>query len=39
LDTALVTLPDFPLIVIGLVLACVFGKGRGFWEGLEKLVH
>jgi predicted permease len=38
-DIALVILPDFLLIVIGLVLARRFGYERGFWEGLEKLVY
>ena len=39
MDIALVILPDFLLIVIGLVLARLFGYQRGFWEGLEKLVY
>lgn len=39
MDIALVILPDFLLIVIGLVLARRFGYERSFWEGLEKLVY
>jgi len=39
LEIALLILPNFLLIVIGLVLARRFGYGRGFWEGLEKLVY
>jgi predicted permease len=39
LDTALLILPSFTLILIGLVLARAFDYGRGFWEGLEKLVY
>jgi len=39
LQTALLVLPNFVLIVIGLVLARRFDFGRDFWEGLEKLVY
>ena len=39
MDVALVILPDFLLIVIGLVLARRFGYERNFWIGLEKLVY
>jgi len=38
-QTALLILPNFALIVIGLVLARAFAFGRGFWEGLERLVY
>src|SRR5712691_7157404 len=37
--TALLILPNFVLILIGLVLARRFDFGRDFWEGLEKLVY
>jgi predicted permease len=37
--TALLILPNFVLIVIGLVLARRFDFGRDFWAGLEKLVY
>lgn len=37
--TALLILPNFALIVIGLVLARRFDFGRDFWAGLEKLVY
>jgi len=36
---ALLILPNFALIVVGLVLARRFGYGIGFWSGLEKLVY
>jgi malonate transporter len=39
MQTALLILPNFVLIVIGLVLARRFDFGRGFWDGLEKLVY
>jgi predicted permease len=38
-QTALLILPNFALIVIGLVLARRFDFGRDFWAGLEKLVY
>ena len=37
--TALLILPNFVLIVIGLLLARRFDFGRDFWAGLEKLVY
>ena len=37
--TALLILPNFVLILVGLVLARRFNFGRDFWEGLEKLVY
>jgi len=37
--TALLILPSFMLILIGLALARAFDYGRDFWEGLEKLVY
>ncbi len=39
MHTALLILPSFMLILIGLALARAFDYGRGFWEGLEKLVY
>ena len=39
MSTALLILPNFVIIVVGLVLARRFEYGRGFWEGLEKLVY
>jgi malonate transporter len=39
LSAALLILPNFVIIVVGLVLARLFDYGRGFWEGLEKLVY
>jgi malonate transporter len=39
MQTALLILPNFVLIVIGLVLARRFDFGRDFWDGLEKLVY
>jgi malonate transporter and related proteins len=38
-QTALLILPNFVLILAGLALARGFDYGRGFWEGLEKLVY
>jgi predicted permease len=38
-QTALLILPNFVLILAGFVLARLFDYGRGFWEGLEKLVY
>jgi malonate transporter and related proteins len=39
MNAALLILPNFVLILVGLVLARRFDYGRGFWEGLEKLVY
>ena len=39
MSAALLILPNFALIVLGLALARRFGYGRGFWEGAEKLVY
>ena len=39
MGTALLILPNFVLILVGLVLARRFDFGRDFWEGLEKLVY
>ena len=39
MSTALLILPNFVLILIGLVLARRFDFGRDFWDGLEKLVY
>ena len=39
MSAALLILPNFVLILIGLALARAFDYGRGFWEGLEKLVY
>ena len=39
MSTALLILPNFVIIVVGLALARRFDYGRGFWEGLEKLVY
>src|SRR2546421_84217 len=39
MHTALLILPNFALIVVGLVLARRFAFGRDFWNGLEKLVY
>lgn len=39
MQTALLILPNFVLILAGLALARAFDYGRGFWEGLEKLVY
>jgi malonate transporter len=38
-STALLILPNFVLILVGLVLARRFDYGRDFWGGLEKLVY
>jgi malonate transporter and related proteins len=39
LSTALVILPDFALMLLGLLLAHRLGFDRGFWKGAEKLVY
>ena len=39
MHTALLILPNFVLILVGLALARGFDYGREFWEGLEKLVY
>lgn len=39
MSTALLILPNFVLILIGLALARRFDFGRDFWDGLEKLVY
>ncbi|HUP96405.1 MAG TPA: AEC family transporter [Usitatibacter sp.] len=39
MSAALLILPNFVLILVGLLLARRFDYGRGFWEGLEKLVY
>jgi predicted permease len=39
MQTALLILPNFVLILIGLALARRFDFGRDFWDGLEKLVY
>jgi malonate transporter and related proteins len=39
MNAALLILPNFVLILVGLALARRFDYGRGFWEGLEKLVY
>jgi len=39
MQAALLILPNFVLILVGLALARGFDYGRGFWEGLEKLVY
>ena len=39
MSAALLILPNFVLIVVGLALARAFDYGRDFWEGLEKLVY
>lgn len=39
MHAALLILPNFVLILVGLALARAFDYGRGFWEGLEKLVY
>jgi malonate transporter and related proteins len=39
MQTALGILPNFLLILVGLVLSRRFDYGRGFWDGLEKLVY
>ena len=39
MSAALLILPNFVLIVVGLALARAFDYGRDFWQGLEKLVY
>ena len=39
MSSALLILPNFVLIVLGLALARGFDYGRDFWGGLEKLVY
>jgi predicted permease len=39
MQTALLILPNFVLILAGLALARAFDYGREFWNGLEKLVY
>jgi malonate transporter len=39
MTTALLILPNFILILLGLLLARRFDFGRDFWDGLEKLVY
>ena len=39
MKAALLILPNFVLILVGLVLARGFDYGRDFWAGLEKLVY
>lgn len=39
MSAALLILPNFVLILVGLVLARRFDYGRDFWGGLEKLVY
>lgn len=39
MHAALAILPNFLLILVGFVLSRRFDYGRGFWEGLEKLVY
>jgi hypothetical protein len=39
ISTILLILPDFALILLGLLLARRFGYDRGFWNGAEKLVY
>ena len=39
MDAALAILPNFLLILIGFALSRRFDYGRGFWDGLEKLVY
>lgn len=39
MDVALAILPNFLLILVGFALSRRFDYGRGFWEGLEKLVY
>lgn len=39
MGTALLVLPNFVLIVAGLVLERRFGYARAFWDGLERLVY
>jgi predicted permease len=39
MSAALLILPNFVLILLGLALARAFVYGRDFWQGLEKLVY
>ena len=39
METALLILPNFMLILVGLALARRFDFGRDFWDGMEKLVY
>ena len=39
MSAALLILPNFVLIVVGLILARRFDYGRDFWGGMEKLVY
>jgi predicted permease len=39
MEAALLILPNFVLIIVGLALARRFDYGRDFWSGLEKLVY
>ena len=39
MNAALLILPNFVLILVGLALARRFDYGRDFWDGLEKLVY
>lgn len=39
MQTTLLILPNFVLILVGLALARRFGYGSDFWAGLEKLVY
>ncbi|HET7729777.1 MAG TPA: AEC family transporter [Usitatibacter sp.] len=39
MSAALLILPNFVLILVGLALARRFDYGREFWEGVEKLVY
>ena len=39
MNAALLILPNFVLILVGLALARRFDYGRDFWQGLEKLVY
>jgi hypothetical protein len=39
MTTALLILPNFMLILVGLALARRFDFGRDFWDGMEKLVY
>ena len=39
MSTALLILPNFVLIVVGLVLERRFAYARDFWDGLERLVY
>jgi predicted permease len=39
MNAAILILPNFVLILVGLALARRFDYGRDFWSGLEKLVY